>query len=98
MCLTTDKLSKVLSTNLLSLRASLPENRGCTSAELGYGKTLRLPGEFFDYTLADGNAAHLVEPLRHSMQQLKPKPNDSHTKQAVFVHKDLKTYTHVFVR
>ncbi|GFT09150.1 pol polyprotein [Nephila pilipes] len=32
------------------------------------------------------------------MQQLKPKPTVSHSKQAVFVHKDLKTCTYVFVR
>ncbi|GFS80149.1 pol polyprotein [Nephila pilipes] len=32
------------------------------------------------------------------MQQLKPKPTVSHAKQAIFVHKDLKTCTHVFVR
>ncbi|GFT13161.1 pol polyprotein [Nephila pilipes] len=31
------------------------------------------------------------------MQQLKPKPTVSHAKQAVYVHKDLKTCTHVFV-
>ncbi|GFS44205.1 pol polyprotein [Nephila pilipes] len=32
------------------------------------------------------------------MQQLKPKPTVSHAKQAVFVHKVLKTCSHVFVR
>ncbi|GFU38918.1 hypothetical protein NPIL_300981 [Nephila pilipes] len=31
------------------------------------------------------------------MQQLKPKPNISHTNQAAFVHKDLMTFRHVFV-
>ncbi|GFT77528.1 pol polyprotein [Nephila pilipes] len=98
MCHATDKWTEVLPTILLSLRASLKENIGYTSAELVYGKTLRLPGEFFDYTQANSDPAQLGEQLRHYMQQLKPKPIVSHAKQAVFVHKDLKARTHVFVR
>ncbi|GFT87586.1 transposon Tf2-6 polyprotein [Nephila pilipes] len=60
------------STLPLGLRASLKENVGCTSAGFAYGKTLGLPGEFFDYTQADSDPAHLVEQLRHYMQQLNP--------------------------
>ncbi|GFT87578.1 hypothetical protein NPIL_42571 [Nephila pilipes] len=72
MCHATDKWTENLSTLLLGLRASLKENVGCTSAGFAYGKTLGLPGEFFDYTQADSDPAHLVEQLRHYMQQLNP--------------------------
>ncbi|GFS86122.1 pol polyprotein [Nephila pilipes] len=65
MCHATDKWTEVLPTILLGLRAFLKENIGCTSAELVYGKTLRLPGEFFDCTQPDRDPVQLVEQLRH---------------------------------
>ncbi|GFU44820.1 pol polyprotein [Nephila pilipes] len=98
MCHATGKWTKVLPIILLRLQTSLEENIGCTSAELMYGKTLRLPAQFFDYTKADSYPVQLVEQLCHYMQQLKPKLTVSHAKQAVFEHKDLKTCAHVFVK
>ena len=35
---------------LLSIRTALKEDLHCTAAEMVYGTTLRLPGEFFDLT------------------------------------------------
>ncbi|GFV98768.1 hypothetical protein TNCV_2912851 [Trichonephila clavipes] len=43
MCHATEKWTEILPTILLDFRAALKENLGCTSAELVYGKTLRLP-------------------------------------------------------
>ncbi|GFT20152.1 pol polyprotein [Nephila pilipes] len=62
-----------------------------TSAELVYGKTLRLLGEFFDNTQEDSDPAQFVITCRY-LDQNRP------ARQVVFVHKDLKTCTHVFVR
>ena len=36
---------------LLGMRSSVKENTGANSAELTFGTTLRLPGEFFDEPL-----------------------------------------------
>ncbi len=42
-----EHLTEALPLTLLGIRSSLKEDIGCTSAELVYGTTLRLPGEFF---------------------------------------------------
>ncbi|GFT26873.1 transposon Tf2-6 polyprotein [Nephila pilipes] len=52
----------------------------------------------FNYTQENIDLTQLVEQLRHYMQQIKAKPTVSHAKQAVFVHKVLKTCSYVFVR
>ncbi|GFT71814.1 pol polyprotein [Nephila pilipes] len=89
---------EILLTILLSLRASFKENLGCTSEDSVYGKTLRLQGEFFDNTQADSYPTQLVEHICHHMRRLKSKPTVPDVKQAVYVHKNLKTCKHVFVR
>ena len=82
---------------LLGIRATLKDDLHCTTAELVYGSTLRLPGEFFDISRADDAAPDplcYVTKLKTTMQQLKARQR--HNK--AFVSKDLMTCTHVFVR
>ena len=85
---------------LLGIRATLKDDLHCTTAELVYGTTLRLPGEFFDISCADDAAPDplcYVTKLKTTMQQLKAvPPRQRHNK--AFVSKDLMTCTHVFVR
>ena len=61
---------------LLGVRTALKEDLGCSSAELVYGTTLRLPGEYFCPTQAGSVAepADYVIRLRHTMQQLRATP------------------------
>ncbi|GFT22714.1 pol polyprotein [Nephila pilipes] len=81
MCHTTDKWTVIFwSTTFIGFGASLKENIGCTLSELAYGKTLRLPGEFFDFTQVESDTGLLFEQLRHYMQQLRPIPMVSHAK------------------
>ena len=42
-----DRWSEALPFVLLGIRSTLKEDLGCTTAEMVYGSTLRLPGEFF---------------------------------------------------
>ncbi|GFU82477.1 pol polyprotein [Trichonephila clavipes] len=98
MCHATEKWTEILPTILFDFRAALKENLGCTSAELVYGKTLRLPGEFFIATEAASDPVQFVELLRAHMQHLQPKPTRSRGKQTIFVHSELHKCTHVFVR
>ena len=84
---------------LLGIRTALKEDLSCTAAELLYGTTLRLPGEFFSansQTTVD--AAQYVTRLRSSMQTLRAVPPRSATQHRVHVHPDLSKSTHVFVR
>ncbi|XP_064469741.1 uncharacterized protein LOC135384469 [Ornithodoros turicata] len=61
---------------LFGLRSLFKFDLGCTTAQLVYGTTLRLPGEFF----APASANTVPDPTE------------------VYVHRDLLTCTHVFVR
>ena len=61
---------------LLGIRTVLKEDLHCTAAELVYGTTLRLPGEFFNSSgLATTlDPASYVVQLKRSMQQLHTSP------------------------
>ena len=85
---------------LLGIRTTLKDDLHCTTAELVYGTTLRLPGEFFDTNCANSavpDPSCYATKLKTAMQQLKAvPPRQHHSKE--FVSKDLMTCTHVFVR
>ena len=85
---------------LLGLRSAFKEDLQCTTAELVYGTTLRLPGEFFNTTsnstLPDQHA--YVSRLRNTMQHIQPVPTSHHATRSTHVSKDLSTCTHVFIR
>ena len=87
---------------LLGIRAATKEDLGCTSAELVYGKTLRLPGEFFEKTdrttdpITD--AQTLFPRLRETMRNLRAKQTTQHRHHTSRVPATLLTCTFVFVR
>ena len=85
---------------LLGIRTVLKEDLHCTAAELVYGTSLRLPGEFFDSSglTATLDAASYVARLKGSMQQLHASPVRAQPHRKVYISKDLPTSTHVFVR
>ena len=85
---------------LLALKAQYKEDLRCTSAEMMFGQTLRLPGELLD----PPKATHLPDPQNY-VQSLRnylstktytpPRiPNNNTDK----LDKDLNTCTHVYVR
>ena len=84
---------------LLGIRTSLKADLHHSSAELIYGTTLRLPGELLaptpdpeQYSVQD-----FATRLKNVMKGLQPvQPRVSPTK--TFVHQELDTCTHVFVR
>ena len=61
---------------LLGIRVALKQDLDCSTAELVYGTTLRVPGEFFtpacDKELEDPTS--YVTQLRSTMRQLQPVP------------------------
>ena len=85
---------------LLGIRTALKEDIQCTAAELVYGTSLRLPGEFFDSTHDDttNDPAAYVSQLKSAMQRLKATPVRPHPRRKVHISKALATCTHVFVR
>ena len=62
-----------------------------------YGETLRIPGPFLEQS-SQKDIQPFLQRLRRRMNNLRPTPVTRHSNQAVFVHKDLKDSTHVFLR
>ena len=85
---------------LLSIRTAVKSDLQCSVAELVYGTTLRLPGEFFEkealHTVMD--PAALVRDLRDVMRNLKAPPVRPQPQRNVHVSRYLAECTHVFVR
>ncbi|KAH9579264.1 hypothetical protein MS3_00009475 [Schistosoma haematobium] len=82
---------------MLALRATIKHDMGCCPAELVYGTTLRLPGEFF--TSSKGvptDVTGCVQRLRKHMSDLKitpPRPQQGR----VFIPQELHNSTYVFI-
>ena len=92
--------TEILPLALLSIRTSLKGDLQASVAELLYGTTLRLPGEFFEKTLSDGitDPTSFVARLRDAMRKLKPPTARPHPQRKIHIHRDLSSCTHVFVR
>uniref|UniRef100_L7LZ63 RNA-directed DNA polymerase n=1 Tax=Rhipicephalus pulchellus TaxID=72859 RepID=L7LZ63_RHIPC len=85
---------------LLGVRTALKADIGCCSAELVYGTTLRLPGEFFTTSKDENvyaNADYAVR-LRDIMSKLRAVPPRPPAARSVYVDRELSSCSHVFVR
>ncbi|XP_055929796.1 uncharacterized protein LOC129960402 [Argiope bruennichi] len=87
-----------LPTLLLGFRSVFKEDLQATTAELVYGKSLRLPGEFFDPTPGDASPKQLVDDLKRHFAMMRPVPTSCHGQRTIFVHPHLNVCSHVFVR
>ena len=85
---------------LLCIRSAVKETLGRSAAEMTYGMTLRLPGDFTENYTVDTNTdlEHYPDRLRIAMSRLRlSPPPDTHQKD-MFQYKELDTCSHVFVR
>lgn len=94
----TPKWTSALPAILLGFRSALREDLQASTAELVYGKTLRLPGEFFEATPHEASPQQLVEELKEHFSNIRPTPTTSHGRRPTFVHPGLKDCTHIFLR
>ncbi|XP_064475549.1 protein NYNRIN-like [Ornithodoros turicata] len=84
---------------LLVLRSVIRDDLGCTAAELLYGTTLRLPGEFFSSSPHDAEpTVEFVERMRRSMAQLRPTATRASASRPTYIPKELQTTKFVFLR
>lgn len=100
MCHQNKSWTSILPTVLLGIRSAWREDLGTTTADLVYGQPLRLPGEFLvsSPTADSHEPADLAKELRRHFQELRPSPISRHGNKPIFVFKDLRSCTHVFVR
>lgn len=95
----TDRWTEVLPTVLLGMRSAFRDTIKATTAELVYGTSLKLPGEFLAPTPTDFAAAEFAQDLKATMQKLCPAPTSNHDiRNRAFVAMDLKKCKQVFVR
>lgn len=100
MCYETGNWCDLLPTVLLGLRTSVKEDLCCSPAELTYGTQLRIPGEFF-FENRSGNPSDtstFVNQLRNFMQGVRAVAAVHHGNKNVFVHPELNSCTHIFLR
>lgn len=99
MCHNKSNWANTLPIVLLGIRTALREDLRASTAELLYGTSLRLPGEFFTPTNnVDEATTDFVQKLKTYTSKLKPQQPSHHCKRPTFIHKDLRDSDHVFVR
>lgn len=87
-----------LPTVLLGLRAAIRTDTNHSIAQMVYGTNIKVPGEFFDPPTIKMEQETFVSQLQKFMEELKPIRTSSIKHQRLFVHKDLQSCSHVFVR
>lgn len=96
-----DKLnwSSELPLILLGLRTTYKCDINASPAEMVYGTTLKIPGQFLGNDEAEKLPEdEFVKRLKETMTKLQPVQTSRHCKPSTFVHKSLQDCTHVFVR
>lgn len=83
---------------LLGLRSATRSDSGVSAAELTYGKTIRLPGDFYEDTKFCTSDSEYLQLLRDTISKLKPRPPSHSNSRSLFIPKDLSTCKSVFVR
>lgn len=82
---------------LLGLRVAIREDVGISVSEAVYGQTLRLPGEFLSPSQGYSDVSGMVHKLQEFMENIRP-AEFRVTNKTIFLHKSLKTCSHVFLR
>ena len=83
---------------LLGVRTAFKDDLQASPAEMLFGTTLRIPGEFFVMSSNPASAPGFVSKLRQLMASMKAVPVARHTQQKPFFHRDLRSCSHVFKR
>jgi len=91
-CYENNRWTETLPT-ILGIRAAWREDLNATTAELVYGETLRLPGQFLSNqpTETKDDTAHLITILRHQFNCLRPVEGTNHDVKKPFIFKDMST-------
>ncbi|XP_024867458.1 uncharacterized protein LOC112451806 [Temnothorax curvispinosus] len=94
----TEEWAEILPVIMMGIRAAWKEDLQTTPAEIVFGESIRLPGQFLEETCAkfddtEDFAARLNKIIRNLQPKLK-----RHGEKAIFIYKDLATTQRVFLR
>ncbi|GBO02193.1 Retrovirus-related Pol polyprotein from transposon 412 [Araneus ventricosus] len=87
-----------LPTVLLGLRTAIQEDNNHSIAQIVYGESLRLPGEFFSEPSIQTASEGFANNLQKQMETVGPRTTRRNSSRHIFVHKDLENCSHVFQR
>lgn len=79
-------------------RTAYKEDIKCSTTELLYRTSLRVPGEFFEDAYHSPMPEVFPQDLRDRMRKVRAKPTTHHDKRTSFVHRELQQATHAFLR
>lgn len=99
-CHNTEDWATILPVVLLGIRTAWKQDISATAAEMVYGATIRIPGEFSTETPLPQTLEEedYVTQLRRTIQALRPTAPNNHNATKSFVFQDLATATHVLIR
>ncbi|XP_050339125.1 uncharacterized protein LOC126765559 [Bactrocera neohumeralis] len=83
---------------LLGLRTAYKPDLKASPAEMLFGTTMRIPGNFFDTASSPGDPQTFERKYSQIIQAIRRAPTAHHTKRKLFLLKNLDTCTHVFKR
>lgn len=83
---------------LLGIRATFKPDLNASPAEMLYGQTISLPGDFIEKSEELALQSDFVKELRSIMAEIRPVSTSNHATDRTFVQKDLARCTHVFLR
>ncbi|CAK1600312.1 unnamed protein product [Parnassius mnemosyne] len=100
VCHNNQRWTESLPLVLLGMRNALKQDLQASPAELLYGESLRLPGEFLHSNNSESSTdiTDFLSRLRLIMNNIRPSPGTRHGSKKVFIFKDLPNATHVYVR
>lgn len=98
MCLSHLKWVDALSPVLMGLRSVYREDLKASAAELVYGETIRLPGDFYDDSTLPPCTPAFIEKLHDIIRETRPRAASRHGISKLYIPKDFKTCSHVFLR
>lgn len=100
MCHATPQWTEALPLVLLGIRSAWKEDLQTSAAELVYGETLRLPGQFLSPSddFSSDDITQYATRLRAHVQSLTPKPTAWHSSTPFYFPRDLQDSSHVFLR
>ena len=98
MCHAGDQSTDALPLVLLGLRAAFKEDIQASAADMVYGEPLRIPGELVVAGPQHVDSSVFIQQLRSTVNKLRPTPASHHATPGAFVHHDLSTCSHVFLR
>ncbi|GBN30932.1 Transposon Tf2-11 polyprotein [Araneus ventricosus] len=88
----------MLPTVLLGLRTAIQEINNHSIAQIVYGESLRLPGEFFSEPSIRTASESFANNLRKQMETVGPRTTRRNSSRHIFVNKHLENCSHVFQR